>query len=87
MNLEKVTLVGFSMGGGEVARYIGKYGTEKIHQIVLISSIAPFMLKTDDNPDGIPQDVFNDFISQLREDRPGFLGPFCQTLLRHQFPE
>ncbi|MDP4130100.1 MAG: alpha/beta hydrolase [Bacteroidota bacterium] len=76
LNLEKVTLVGFSMGGGEVARYIGKYGTEKIHQVVLISSVTPFMLKTDDNPDGISQETFDDFIGQLREDRPGFLAHF-----------
>jgi len=78
LNLEEVTLVGFSMGGGEVVRYIGKYGTEKIHQIVLISTVVPFMLKTDDNPDGIPQDVFDDFIDQIREDRPAFFTNFAK---------
>jgi pimeloyl-ACP methyl ester carboxylesterase len=78
LNLEEVTLVGFSMGGGEVVRYIGKYGTEKIHQIVLISTVVPFMLKTDDNPEGIPQDVFDDFIDQIREDRPAFFSNFAK---------
>jgi pimeloyl-ACP methyl ester carboxylesterase len=78
LHLEEVTLVGFSMGGGEVVRYIGKYGTEKIHQIVLISTIIPFLLKTDDNPDGIPQDVFDDFINQIREDRPAFFSNFAK---------
>lgn|SRR6185437_11888883 len=78
LNLEEVTLVGFSMGGGEVVRYIGKYGTEKIHQIVLISTVVPFMLKRDDNPDGIPQDVFDDFIDQIREDRPAFFTNFAK---------
>lgn len=78
LNLENVTLVGFSMGGGEVARYIGKYGTEKIHQVVLISSVTPFMLKTADNPDGLPKETFDDFIRQLRQDRPAFLGHFAK---------
>ncbi len=76
LNLDEVTLVGFSMGGGEVARYIGKYGIEKIHQVVLISSVTPFMLKTEDNPEGIPQETFNEFIEQIREDRPAFLSNF-----------
>ncbi len=78
LHLEEVTLVGFSMGGGEVARYIGKYGTEKIHSVVLISSVTPFMLKTGDNPDGIPQDTFEEFIEQIREDRPAFLSGFAK---------
>ncbi|HVY75444.1 MAG TPA: alpha/beta hydrolase [Puia sp.] len=78
LNLEQVTLVGFSMGGGEVARYIGRYGTEKIHQVVLISTVLPFMLKTDDNPDGIEQSVFTDFINQIREDRPQFFSHFAR---------
>lgn len=78
LNLDEVTLVGFSMGGGEVARYIGKYGTEKIHQVVLISSVVPYMLKTDDNPEGIPQNVFTEFINQIREDRPAFLNHFAK---------
>jgi pimeloyl-ACP methyl ester carboxylesterase len=78
LNLEEVTLVGFSMGGGEIARYIGKYGTEKIHQVVLISSVTPYMLKTDDHPEGIPQEVFNEFIEKIREDRPAFLSHFVK---------
>jgi pimeloyl-ACP methyl ester carboxylesterase len=76
LNLDEVTLVGFSMGGGEVARYIGKYGTEKIHQVVLVSAVTPFMLKTADNMEGIPQDTFSEFIDQIREDRPAFLSHF-----------
>ncbi|HEY4154415.1 MAG TPA: alpha/beta hydrolase [Puia sp.] len=77
LNLEEVTLVGFSRGGGEVARYIGKYGTEKVHQVVLISTVLPFLLKTEDNPEGVPQEMFADFITRIREDRPAFFTHFA----------
>ena len=76
LNLSDVTLVGFSMGGGEIARYIGKYGTEKIEKVVLISSVTPYMLKTDDNNEGIKKDVFNDMVDKIIADRPGFLKEF-----------
>ena len=79
LNLSSVTLVGFSMGGGEVARYIARYGTENIDRIVLVSSIKPFMLKTSDNPDGIPQSQFDEFEEQIREDRPAFMDGFAKT--------
>jgi pimeloyl-ACP methyl ester carboxylesterase len=72
LNVEKVTLVGFSMGGGEVARYIGRYGTEKIDKVVLISSVTPFMLQTGDNPDGLPQSQFDEMEEKIRDDRAGF---------------
>ena len=76
LNLSDVTLVGFSMGGGEIARYIGKYGTEKIEKVVLISSVTPYMLKTDDNSEGIKKEVFNDMVDKIIADRPGFLKEF-----------
>lgn len=76
LDLKEVTLVGFSMGGGEVIRYLTLYGTERIAKIALISSIIPFMLKTDDNPDGVPQEQFDEFEEQLRDDRPKFLTTF-----------
>jgi non-heme chloroperoxidase len=78
LHLEKVSLVGFSMGGGEIARYIGRYGTEKIDKVVLVSSVTPFMLRQDDNPDGIPQEVFNDFDKKISEDRPEFMSGFAR---------
>jgi non-heme chloroperoxidase len=78
LDLEKVSLVGFSMGGGEVARYIGRYGTEKIDKVVLVSAVTPYMLKQDDNPDGIPQEQFDEFEKQIREDRPDFLAGFAK---------
>ncbi len=78
LNLKNVTLVGFSMGGGEIARYIGKYGTEKIEKVVLISSVTPFMLQTDDNPEGVEKQVFNDMLEKIEEDRPAFLTNFAK---------
>ncbi len=76
LDLDKVSLVGFSMGGGEVVRYISRYGSDKIERIVLISAVTPFMLKTDDNADGLPQSMFDDFADKLKEDRPDFLTGF-----------
>jgi pimeloyl-ACP methyl ester carboxylesterase len=54
LNLQNVTLVGFSMGGGEVARYMSKYGGARVSKVVLVSAVTPFLLKTDDNPSGQP---------------------------------
>ena len=76
LNLSEVTLVGFSMGGGEIARYIGKYGTEKIENVVLISSVTPYMLKTNDNSEGIKKEIFDDMVDKITADRPEFLKEF-----------
>ena len=59
LDLRDVTLIGFSTGGGEVARYIGRHGTGRVAKVALVSSVPPFMLKTDDNPDGVPIEVFD----------------------------
>ena len=58
-NLKNVTLVGFSTGGGEVARYIGRHGTARVSKVALVSSVTPLMLKTDTYPDGLPLEVFD----------------------------
>lgn len=76
LDLHEVTLVGFSMAGGEVIRYLSLYGSERIAKIALVSSIIPYMLKTDDNPEGVPQEMFDEFETQLRDDRPKFLATF-----------
>ena len=60
LDLRDVVLIGFSTGGGEVARYIGRYGTERVAKVALVSAVPPFMLKTDDNPGGVPIEVFDD---------------------------
>jgi non-heme chloroperoxidase len=59
LDLRDVTLVGFSTGGGEVARYIGRHGTARVAQAVLVSAVPPFMLQTADNPGGVPVEVFD----------------------------
>ncbi|WP_328842861.1 alpha/beta fold hydrolase [Streptomyces sp. NBC_00258] len=59
LDLNGVSLVGFSTGGGEVARYIGRHGTAKVAKAVLVSSVPPFMLKTPDNPGGVDVEVFD----------------------------
>lgn len=59
LGLKKVVLIGFSAGGGEVARYIGRYGTKRVDKVALISAVPPLMVKTAANPLGLPIDVFN----------------------------
>lgn len=76
LKLSDVTLVGFSMGGGEVARYLKTYGSAKIARVALISTVLPFMLKRDDNPEGVPADIFATMSEGMKKDRPGFLEDF-----------
>ncbi|HSH64752.1 MAG TPA: alpha/beta hydrolase, partial [Bacteroidia bacterium] len=76
LNLSDVTLVGFSMGGGEVVRYMSRYGSGKVSKIVLIGSVTPFLLQMDDNKEGIPKEMFNDMITEIKKDRPKFLTEF-----------
>lgn len=69
LDLREATLVGFSTGGGEVARYLGRHGTARVAQVVLVSAVPPFMLKTDDNPDGVPIEVFDEIRAGSLADR------------------
>jgi non-heme chloroperoxidase len=76
LDLHNVMLVGFSMGGGEVARYLGKYGSKRVERVVFLSSITPFLLKTVDNPGGVDQGVFDGIKKAIAADRPAFLSKF-----------
>ena len=76
LDLRDFTLVGFSMGGGEVARYLGKYGTKHASKAVFVSAVPPFLLKTADNPQGIDKSVFDGFKFAIAQDRPAFLAKF-----------
>lgn len=79
LNLTDVTLVGFSMGGGEVARYLSKYNTDgRVTKAALVSAVTPYLLKTDDNPAGLPQKMFDEIKEQLEDDRPKFLATFAK---------
>ena len=65
LDLKDVTLVGHSTGGGEVARYIGRHGTKRVAKAVLIAAVPPLMLKTSDNPEGLPIEVFDKIRADL----------------------
>ena len=69
LELDKVTLVGHSTGGGEVARYIGRHGTGRVAKAVLIAAVPPLMLKTETNPEGLPIEVFDGIRASLLKDR------------------
>lgn len=75
LNLTDVALVGFSMGGGEVVRYLGKYGSSRVSKAVLLGSVVPMLLK-EEHEDGVPQEVFDGMIAGLQNDRPTFLAEF-----------
>ena len=79
LNLRNITLVGFSMGGGEVVRYFSRYGGKDVIKAVLISSVTPYMLHSDTNPSGVPQEIFDDMAMKMQEDRIGFLDDFGKT--------
>jgi non-heme chloroperoxidase len=76
LGLKDASLVGFSMGGGEVARYIGTFGSRRVRSVAFISAIPPFLLKTDDNPAGVDGSVFEGIKRAIVEDRPKFLAQF-----------
>jgi pimeloyl-ACP methyl ester carboxylesterase len=77
LDLSDVTLVGFSMGGGEVARYIGRYGTGRIARAVFAAAVPPYLYKTDDNPDGGLDDAtIEGFLGGVTGDRVAFLDGF-----------
>jgi pimeloyl-ACP methyl ester carboxylesterase len=73
---QPVTLVGFSMGGGEVARYLSRHGARGVSRVALIGSVVPFMLQTENNPDGVPQSIFDDMTAGKKEDRAKFFRTF-----------
>lgn len=81
LKLDNVILAGFSMGGGEVARYIGKYGTKRIAKAVLISSVVPFMLETVSNPNAVDISVFEGMKEGIAKDRPAFFKDFGKNFV------
>lgn len=76
LNLHEATLVGFSMGGGEVARYLGKYGSDRVSKAVFISAVTPCLLKKPDNPEGVEGSTFDTMKQAIMMDRPAFLTKF-----------
>jgi pimeloyl-ACP methyl ester carboxylesterase len=76
LDLRDITLAGFSMGGGEVARYLGKHGSQRVSRAIFISSVPPFLVKTSDNPEGVDSSVFDGIKQAISADRPAFLSKF-----------
>jgi non-heme chloroperoxidase len=77
LDLQDVTLVGFSMGGGDVSRYIGRYGTSRVKALVLLGAVTPIFGKTADYPQGVDQNVFAGIRDGLRKDRAQFISDFA----------
>jgi non-heme chloroperoxidase len=76
LDLTEVVLVGFSMGTGEVTRYLGTYGSGRVSKAVLMGAIPPFLLKTADNPEGVEQTVFDQIKAAVIADRPAYFKAF-----------
>lgn len=77
LELREVSLVGFSMGGGEVARYLGAYGSDqRVRKAAFVAAIPPFLLKTPDNPAGLEGNIFDGIKKAIVADRPAFLSTF-----------
>jgi len=92
LDLQDVTLVGFSMGGGEVARYMSRHRGERVGRVAFISAVTPFLQKTPDNPEGIDKSVFDDMVAKATKDRFAFLESFGKMfygagLLNHPVSE
>ncbi len=83
LDIEKADLVGFSMGTGEVTRYIGKYGTDRVRKAVLIGTLGPFLVKAADNPEGVDAAVFDGIKAMIKADRPAFLIDFLHNFYNY----
>ena len=78
LDLTDAVLVGFSMGTGEVGRYLGTYGSGRVAKAVFLASLEPFLLKTDDNPTGVDQAVFDGILDAVTKDRYAYFDAFYQ---------
>src|ERR1700736_3404242 len=79
LDLRDAILVGHSMGTGEVTRYLGRYGSARVAKGVLVAPIPPFLLQTPDNPDGVPQSLFDGFAQAARADTPAWMKGFLDN--------
>jgi len=87
LDLTDVSLVGFSMGTGEVTRYIGKYGTKRVRKAVLIGTLGPYLVKTADNPEGVDRSVFDGIKGAIKADRPALLMDFLHNFYNYDVTE
>jgi non-heme chloroperoxidase len=87
LDLKNIVLVGHSMGGGEVARYIGRHGTKRVAKAVLIGAVTPFLLKTADNPTGVDMGVFDGIRAGIAHDRMQFFADLPQAFFGANRPD
>ncbi|MCW3816323.1 alpha/beta hydrolase [Micromonospora sp. DR5-3] len=83
LDLRNAILVGHSMGTGEVTRYLGTYGSSRVDRAVLLAPLAPMLLKTPDNPEGVDKSLFDGFQQAILNDRFAFLTQFCQNFFNY----
>jgi non-heme chloroperoxidase len=83
LDLQDVALVGFSMGTGEVTRYLAKYGRARVRKAVLIGTLGPYLVKAADNPEGVDASVFEGIRTAIRADRPAFLLEFLHNFYNY----
>jgi non-heme chloroperoxidase len=79
LDLSDAVLVGFSMGTGEVGRYLGRYGSARVAKAAFLAPLEPFLLQTDDNPGGVPQEVFDGILQAVQEDRFAYFTDFYKN--------
>ncbi|MGW4497624.1 alpha/beta fold hydrolase [Micromonospora sp. NPDC004336] len=84
LGLRDAILVGHSMGTGEVTRYLGVYGSQRVERAVLLAPLAPFLLKTSDNPEGVEKSLFQGFQQAILDDRFAYLTTFCEAFFNYQ---
>jgi pimeloyl-ACP methyl ester carboxylesterase len=84
LDLKDVTLVGFSMGGGEVVRYFTEFGTDRVSKAALIASIIPLVAQKEDNPEGVPQKALDEILEALKKNRIGFLKDFHKNFYNYK---
>jgi len=83
LDLRSAALVGFSMGSGEVTRYLGNYGSARVHKAVLIGTLGPYLVKAADNPAGVEASVFDGIKTAILADRPAFLMEFLRNFYNY----
>jgi non-heme chloroperoxidase len=86
LDLKEITLVGHSTGGGEVTRYIGRHGTKRVSKVLLLGAVPPLMMKTANNPNGIPQDVFNGIRRGVFDNRAQYFKDFTTAFYGYNRP-
>ena len=84
LELRDAILVGHSMGTGEVTRYLGAYGSQRVDRAVLLAPLAPFLLKTPNNPEGVDKSLFDGFQQAILDDRFAYLTTFCEAFFNYQ---